>query len=46
MLTELLADARARALTITEFNPHHGSEDGETTQRLLEVLVNALSYSE
>jgi arginase len=46
MLTELLADARALALTVTEFNPHHGSPDGETTQRLREVLVNALSHSE
>ena len=45
MLTELLADARMRALTVTEFNPHHGSRDGETTERLLQVLVNVLSYS-
>ena len=44
MLSELLADARTRALTVTEFNPHHGSRDGETTQRLLEILVNVLSY--
>ncbi len=44
ILTELLADARARALTVTEFNPHHGSEDGETTRRLLEILVSALSH--
>jgi arginase len=41
-LRELLADTRVRALTITEFNPHHGSQDGDTTQRLLDVLVNAL----
>jgi arginase len=45
MLTELLADPRACALTITEFNPHHGSEDGETTQRLVEVLLGALTQS-
>jgi arginase len=41
-LRELLADRRVRALTITEFNPHHGSQDGDTTQRLLDVLVSAL----
>jgi arginase len=45
-LRELLADTRVRALTITEFNPHHGSQDGDTTQRLLDVLVNALPGSE
>jgi arginase len=42
MLSELLADERLRVLTVTEFNPHHGSEDGSTTQRLLDVLVRAL----
>jgi arginase len=42
MLSELLADARVRALTVTEFNPHHGSKDGSTTQRLLEILVSCL----
>jgi arginase len=41
-LHELLADKRVRALTITEFNPHHGSPDGQTTQRLVDVLVEAL----
>jgi arginase len=45
MLSELLTDARVRALTVTEFNPHHGSEDGSTTQRLLEVLVSCLGSS-
>lgn len=44
ILTGLLADARTRALTITEFNPHHGSEHGETARRLLEVVVSALSH--
>ncbi len=44
-LSELLADARVRALTVTEFNPHHGSSDGDTTGRLVEVLVNVLSQS-
>lgn len=42
MLGELLTDARVRALTVTEFNPHHGSEDGSTTRRLLEILVSCL----
>ena len=46
MLTELVADARVRALTVTEFNPHHGYEDGDTTKRLLELLVSVLGSSE
>jgi arginase len=46
MLSELLADPRARALTLTEFNPYHGSEDGSTTQRLLEILVSCLGSSQ
>jgi arginase len=46
MLSELLADARVRALTVTEFNPHHGSGEGDTTQRLVELLVNVLGSSE
>jgi arginase len=45
MLSELLTDARVRALTVTEFNPHHGSKDGSTTQRLLGVLVSCLGSS-
>jgi arginase len=45
-LRELLADTRVRALTVTEFNPHHGSQEGDTTQRLLDVLVNALCGAE
>jgi arginase len=45
-LRELLADTRVCALTITEFNPDHGSKDGETTQRLLGVLVNAFRGAE
>ncbi|MGH2870854.1 MAG: arginase family protein [Solirubrobacteraceae bacterium] len=45
-LGELLADARVRALTVTEFNPHHGAQDGDTTQRLVDVLVNVLRHSE
>jgi arginase len=46
MLSELLTDVRVRALTVTEFNPHHGSKDGSTTQRLLEILVSCLGSSE
>jgi arginase len=46
MLSELLTDARVRALTVTEFNPHHGSEDGRTTERLLDILVSSLGSSE
>jgi arginase len=46
MLSELLADPRVRALTVTEFNPHHGAEDGSTTQRLVEILVSCLGSSE
>jgi arginase len=42
-LSELLDDGRVHALTVTEFNPHHGAEDGTTTQRLVEILVNVLS---
>ncbi len=45
-LRELLADERVRALTMTEFNPHHGSPEEGTTQRLLDVLVNALCGAE
>jgi arginase len=43
MLGELLSDARVRALTVTEFNPHHGASDGSTTRRLVELLVGCLS---
>ncbi len=46
MLSELLTDARVCALTVTEFNPHHGSEDGSTTKRLVEALVSCLRSPE
>lgn len=46
ILSELMADARVRALTVTEFNPHHGSEDGSTAQRLVDVLVSCLTQSQ
>lgn len=39
-LGTLLADPRTRALTVTEFNPHHG--DPATTARLMETLARAL----
>ena len=46
ILSELFADGRVRALNVNEFHPHHGSEDGSTTQRLLEVLVSCLTQSD
>ncbi|MGH2851424.1 MAG: arginase family protein [Solirubrobacteraceae bacterium] len=46
MLSVLLRDGRARALTVTEFNPHHGSQGGDTTRRLLQVLIKVLAESE
>ena len=45
ILSALLNDERARALTGTEFNPHHGSQDEDTTQRLLHVLISVLGES-
>jgi arginase len=41
-LAALLADQRVTALTVTEFNPHHGAPDGATTRRLIDVLATAL----
>jgi arginase len=41
-LAALLSDPRVTALTVTEFNPHHGAPDGATTRRLIEVLAGAL----
>ena len=40
ILEALFLDPRARALTVTEFNPHHG--DAATTQRLVQTLAGAL----
>jgi arginase len=40
ILEVLLLDPRTRALTVTEFNPHHG--DDATTARLVETLAGAL----
>jgi arginase len=45
ILSALLRDERACALTVTEFNPHHGSPDGDTTQRLMHVLIKVLGES-
>jgi arginase len=45
-LSELVTDPRVSALTVTEFNPHHGSEDGATTRRLVELLVRVLGSSQ
>jgi arginase len=41
VLAALLADPRVRAVTVTEFNPHHGS--GATTRRLVETLAQAFA---
>ncbi len=46
ILSALLGDERLRALTVTEFNPHHGSQDGSTTERLLQVLLEVLGEAE
>jgi arginase len=40
ILEMLFLDPRTRALTVTEFNPHHG--DDATTARLVETLAGAL----
>jgi len=42
-LAALLADPRVAALTVTEFNPHHGAPDGSTTRRLADTLAAALA---
>ncbi len=42
MLSVLLSDERVCALTLTEFNPHHGTQDGGSTRRLVQVLAKAL----
>jgi arginase len=42
-LAALLADARVAAVTVTEFNPHHGAADGATTRRLVDVLALAFA---
>ena len=42
-LTTLLADARVRALTVTELNPHHAAADPKALPRFVSGLVKALS---
>jgi len=44
-LTEVLRDPRISALTITELNPLHGSEDGSTVAAFGERLVAALAVA-
>jgi arginase len=46
ILSTLFRDERVCALTVAEFNPHHGSQDGGTTQRLLQVLIKVLDEAE
>jgi arginase len=41
----LLGSDRLAAVTVTEFNPDHGEEDGSTAEALAEGLVSALSGS-
>jgi arginase len=40
-LADLLADPRLSALTVTELNPDHGSDDGSTLVTFVEQLVTA-----
>jgi arginase len=42
-LGTLLGSARLAALTVTEFNPDHGEEDGSTAEALADGLARALS---
>ncbi len=44
-LGTLLESERLAALTVTEFNPDHGEEDGSTAETLAEGLARALSDS-
>lgn len=44
-LEALLGSERLAALTVTEFNPDHGEEDGSTAEALAGGLVRALSDS-
>jgi arginase len=40
-LAVLLADARVRAVSVTEFNPHHGDAGGADARRLADALAAA-----
>jgi arginase len=42
-LAVLLRSERLAALTVTEFNPDHGEEDGSTAEALGAGLARALS---
>jgi len=42
-LRELLGSKKLAAVTVTEFNPDHGEEDGSTAQTLAEGLAHAFS---
>jgi arginase len=44
-LGTLLGSDRLAAVTVTEFNPDHGEEDGSTAETLAEGLASALSRS-
>ena len=44
-LGRLLQSERLAAVTITEFNPDHGEEDGSTAEALADGIVQALSGS-
>jgi arginase len=44
-LAVLLGSERLAAVTITEFNPDHGEEDGSTAEALADGLARALSGS-
>ena len=41
-LAVLLESERLAAVTITEFNPDHGEEDGSTAEALADRLARAL----
>ena len=44
-LGTLLGSERLAAVTVTEFNPDHGEEDGSTAEALADGLARALSGS-
>ena len=42
-LTVLTASERLSAVTVTELNPFHGDEDGQTLRRFVEMLADSLA---
>ena len=44
-LGALLGSEKLAAVTVTEFNPDHGEEDGSTAAALAEGLAHAFSRS-